>query len=306
MFSIRNGIAARRHWNAMLQQQREHGEAADTSALIAHIRRARPDMVSRLAELQRHGVTTIEGYWTAERCAAARAELDELMRSQPKCVRHFSNNSDKRVFGVEMAGPTLRLFHEDPFLKSVGEVAGGLKLYNLATLGARIDAVEANRGSGDGWHRDAFGFQFKAIIYLCDVSEENGPFEYVCGSQKAWRVGLDYALGRFPVPPDSRVDAEAMNRMIADGVLRPRRFTAKCGTLLLVNTAGIHGGTPLKSGHRYALTNYYYFPYQIGRSLVDKFEPLVPGTRERLAPFLDNERQAINAGTQTNHETNYA
>ena len=79
--------------------------------------------------------------------------------------------------------------------------------------------------------------------------------------------------------------------MIAAGELKPRRFTAKAGAVLLVNTAGVHGGARLKSGHRYALTNYYYFPYQIGKSMVEKFLPLAPGVQERLEPFLEAERQ---------------
>jgi hypothetical protein len=209
------------------------------------------------------------------------------------------------MFGAEMAGPTIRLFHDDPFLKSVGEIIGGLTLYNFATLGARIDAIEANRGSGDGWHRDAFGFQFKAIIYLSDVMDENGPFEYICGSHKPWRASLDTALGRFPVPPDSRIDSEKMEQMIADGRLRPRRFTAKAGTVILANTAGVHGGARLKTGHRYALTNYYYFPYQIGQTQVDKFGPLVPGVEERLAPFLQAEQPAVPACAPVECETDY-
>ena len=303
MLSLKNGIAARRYWKSACDRQRENAIPADLNTLKAAVEAAHPGMDAKLTELRRQGVMAMEGYWSPERCAAARAELDQLMQSQPDCVRRFSNNSDKRMFGAEMAGPTVHLFHDDPFLKSVGEIIGGLKLYNFATLGARIDAIAANRGSGDGWHRDAFGFQFKAIIYLSDVMDENGPFEYLCGSHKAWRASLDTALGRFPVPPDSRIDSEKMEQMIADRRLKPRRFTGKAGTVILANTAGVHGGAPLKSGHRYALTNYYYFPYQIGQSQVDKFSPLVPGVEERLAPFLDAERSVANTAK---HGTEYA
>lgn len=306
MLNLRDGVHTFRYWAAMREQQRARSELSDVETLKKTARTVVPDLDTHLRNLERDGVSCIQGYWSDRQCQAAQQELDGLMRAQPQCVRRFSNDSDKRLFGAETAGPTIRLFHDDPILKSAGEILGGLKLYNFATLGARIDATAANRGSGEGWHRDAFGFQFKAIIYLCDVTDENGPFEYLCGSHRAWRAGLDSARGRFPVPPDSRIDSSGMEKMIARGMLKPRRFPAKAGTALLVNTAGVHGGARLKSGHRYALTNYYYFPYQIGKSMVEKFLPLAPGVRERLEPFLEAERLSAASGASAQDRDRHA
>jgi hypothetical protein len=214
------------------------------------------------------------------------------MEASPDCVHRFSADSDKRMFGIETAGDTCHAFHDDPLLRSIGEIDGGFALYNFATLGARIDATANNRGSGDGWHRDAFGYQFKAIVYLCDVTDENGPFEYVIGSQKTWQVGLDCGLGRFPVPPESRIARERVDKLIATGTIAPRRFTAKAGTVILANTTGVHRGAPLLSGKRYAMTNYYYNSYQIGETLLEKFEPLVPGARQRLAKLIASDQKS--------------
>jgi hypothetical protein len=289
MIDVRLGLTAMRRWAEQRLQQKENASPADVPALEAAARAGRPGIDAQLGQIHRDGVAAIENYWSADQCAKARTELDQLIQNQPESVRAFSNGSDKRMFGAEMAGPQIRAFHQDPFLKSIGEIEGGFSIYNLFTLGARIDATANNRGSGDGWHRDAFGYQFKAILYLSDVSDDNGPFEYMAGSHKSWRVGLDTALGRFPIPPDSRIDSAHMGRLIATGAIRPRRYTAKAGTVILANTSGVHGGAPLKAGSRYALTNYYYFPYQIGKSLVEKFVPLVPGVRERLAEFLEAE-----------------
>ena len=285
MLDLTAASQARRCWKANLAQQREHANSANVAALKTIAEAAHPGISAQLARLHRDGVAVIENYWPAERCAEARAELDRLIRDQPHSVRFFSNNSDRRVFGAETAGPQIQRFHDDPLLKSIGEIEGGFSIYNLATLGARIDATEANRGSGDGWHRDAFGYQFKAILYLNDVTEDNGPFEYIARSHKLWRVTLDSALGRFPAPPESRIDRDRINRLIERGMLAPRRVTGPAGTVVLANTAGVHGGAPLKAGHRYALTNYYYFPYQIGDTMIEKFEPLAPGARQRLDAF---------------------
>ena len=293
MVNLKVAAEARRYWKSLLAQQSENGEGIDQAALKCTARAFSPQLDKLLADFHRDGVTAIEGYWNTEQCAAGRDELDRMIVEYPQCVRYYSNDSDKRVYGAETAGRNIGLFHDDVFLRSFGEIGGGFALFNLATLAARIDATKSNRGSGEGWHRDAFGYQFKAILYLSDVTDDNGPFEYLCGSQKCWRVALDSALGRFPVPPESRGDQDGIDRLIARGALKPRRFLAKAGTVILANTSGIHCGAPLNSGHRYALTNYYYYPHQIGKSLVDKFDRLMPGARDRLSPFLEKERLAM-------------
>jgi len=299
---LSNALKAIQAWRFQQAQLRAHGEAADQAALSAVLGKGR-DAGPLLAELRKDGVTAIKNYWTAKQCESARNELNRLMAEVPQCVRHFSNGADKRVFGAEMAGEQISAFHHDPFLRGMGEMDGGFRLYNFATLGARIDAVDGNRGSGEGWHRDAFGYQYKAIIYLSDVTEDNGPFEYYRGSHTLRRVVLDAALGRLPPSPETRIDGFYMDRLIARGAINPQRFIGKAGTVILANTTGIHRGAPLKAGNRYALTNYFYLPYQIGQSQVDKFTPLVPGVEERLAPFLDAERSVANTAK---HGTEYA
>lgn len=282
MFSLTRGIEANRYWTSILRAQRLYAEPVDVSALIGRMRSVRADVDSTLAILRRDGVALIENYWSSEQCASARAEIDRLIADYPESVRRFSAGSDKRMFGVETCSEVLRAFHDDTFLRNIGELVGGRKLFNLATLGARIDATPENRGSGDGWHRDAFGYQFKSIIYLNDVSADNGPFEYVVGSHKRFRAALYTAWGWVPPPPDSRINLEKMENLLNEGALVSHLFPAKAGTVLLAITSGIHRGSTLRAGHRYALTNYYYNEFQIGEALLEKFQPMVPGTVERI------------------------
>ena len=289
MISPARGIQAGRYWQAQLAQQREHAAPIDQARLLALVRDRYAASDEILATLRRDGVATIADYWSPDQCAQAREELEGMLRQYPASVRKFSNGADQRMFGVEMAGVATREFHDDPFLRSIGELVGGFGLYNFATLGARIDATPENFGSGEGWHRDAFGCQFKAFVYLCDVTDRNGPLQYLSGSHRLWRVMLESALGRLPVPPESRMDAARMADLIGRQVFVPKQIEARAGTVILANTAGMHAGSRLLSGRRYALTNYYYHPYQIGKTLVDKFLPMIPGAAERLAPFVEAE-----------------
>jgi hypothetical protein len=99
-------------------------------------------------------------------------------------------------------------------------------------------AADADRKASQRWHRD-FNDQhlLKAFLYLVDVDEGTGPFEYVPGSAPggpyadAWPwepLGENY-------PPAGELE----KRIPDDGI---RTFTAPKGTLVFCNTAGFHRG----------------------------------------------------------------
>jgi hypothetical protein len=279
---IRSALETNRYWNSQHQFFSERSQKVDRTSRRSELRRGRADYDGLLRDIVSDGIAVVPSYWTEEKCRAGRDELDRLIATYPDAVHFHSGGSDKRMYGVESVSSLLAEFHNDPFLRSFGECLGGLALYNFATLGARIDATPENNGSGDGWHRDAHGFQFKSILYLSDVMDDNGPFEYLPASHKRWRAVFDTAVGDLPAAPKTRYEPTIVDRMVARLRLRRQHYPARAGTLLLVNTAGIHRGRPLRSGCRYALTNYFYHPVQVGESRIQQFSPLMPGTAERV------------------------
>jgi len=98
-------------------------------------------------------------------------------------------------------------------------------------------AGDEDRRSSQRWHRDFNDRHLlKAFVYLVDVDEQTGPFEYVPRSAPGgeleqlwpWRpLGENY-------PPED----EFANRI--DG--RSVTFTAPKGTIIFCNTAGFHRG----------------------------------------------------------------
>ncbi len=296
MLNVSGSVETRKQWRAIAAVQAENCRGVDRVMKTALMTEFRPDASQLLGTLLREGVAIVPNYWTADECAAGRAEIDRLIADYPNAVRRFSGGADKRMFGVEMVSEVLARFHNDPFLIGVGEAHGGLELYNFATLGARIDAIGDNNGSGDGWHRDGFGFQYKSIIYLSDVDDDNGPYEYIPGSHKHWRAVMHTALGGLPPAPQSRFEAAEVDRLARRLLTPARRHPARQGTLILTNTAGIHRGAPLRAGTRYALTNYFYHPYQVGDTLIEKFQPLIPGVKERVMSFLEGPWHAVKHG----------
>jgi hypothetical protein len=286
MVNFRAGAASLIQWIRLERAAASVARASDRSSLRHNLEVRRPDLERLLGAIEERGAVAVPGYWSAERCKMARAAFDRVLTDNPASIQVYSGGSDQRLYGMESADSLFADFHNDPFLKGFGELDGGLELYNFATLGGRITASPSNTGSGNGWHRDAHGYQFKAILYLTDTAPENGPFQYVIGSHKRWRVAIDIALGDLPEAPETRYDNASIERVASRLNLTLESFPAPAGTLLLVNTAGIHRGMPLQRGERYALTNYYYHPAHVDEGRIAQFSPLLPGTAERVRQDL--------------------
>jgi len=167
-------------------------------------------------------------------------------------------SADKRFFGAERHADIINEFFTDEFANQVRNCYYKTSKFHGFTLAARIDAVKDNLGSGGGWHRDTvFGTQLKAILYLTDVKETNGPFQYLESSHnKSSKLEAIKKCGlKFN---QNRLDETIVDKLINENSYKLVNFTAKKGTLLIVDTTGIHRGKPITEDCRYALTNYWY------------------------------------------------
>jgi hypothetical protein len=99
------------------------------------------------------------------------------------------------------------------------------------------DADEA-RVASQRWHRDFNDKHLlKAFLYLVDVDEGTGPFQYVPGSAPGGRHGDAWPwrpLGEN-YPPESELE----QRLPPEDF---KTFTGPTGTLLFCNTSGFHRG----------------------------------------------------------------
>lgn len=232
------------------------------------------------ASLEGEGYGIIEGFATPERCAEYRAEIDRAFAELPEYVRV---QSDERMFGIEHASASIAEFANDEELRSTAETHWREPGKTMATLGARLEVRPGGRGSGEGWHRDSYFRQFKAILYLSDVEADNGPFQLIRGSHTLGSLlrdgvvaGLGYRQTRFA---DAQVEA-----LVAEQPSRLLTVTGKAGTLIVVNTCAIHRGKPIVSGRRYALTNYYMPDRMITPRRLEQLHPLLrPGVAGPIA-----------------------
>jgi hypothetical protein len=163
----------------------------------------------------------------------------------------------KNAYGVELGldDPWLRLGYNRRLLDLANSYVGMWSKLEYVDLWYTPPVEGDQRKSSQRWHRDFNDRHLlKAFLYLVDVDEETGPFEYVPGSAPGgelgdlwpWRpLGDNY-------PPEDELAAKTAERAVS--------FTAPKGTIIFCNTAGFHRGGFAKSKPRVLATMTYSSP----------------------------------------------
>jgi len=226
-------------------------------------------------QLRETGLYVLNDYYSPEECDKIIADIDKNIEGDEAHTWQDEAKSDTRLYGSHLYSEAIARFHKDPFLHEIGERYLQSELINSHTLGARLIPKDNNLGSGGGWHRDSvFRQQYKSIIYLTDVGPDNGPFEFVLGSHKPSTIYSSIKKNGFSANQNRISNDQVQSFLAAHPPLKSQIFTAKRGTVILVDTSGIHRGRPITEGTRYALTNYFYPKHHYSKSQKQRFEKL--------------------------------
>ncbi len=129
-------------------------------------------------------------------------------------------------------------------------------------------SADAQRRSSQRWHRD-YNDQhlLKVFLYLVDVDESMGPFQYVPDSQP----GGQYA-GAWSWEPlgQNYPTEEELETVIPSSSVRA--FTAPKGTLIFCNTAGFHRGGFSTTSPRVLATATYSSPASLASLTVRSYD----------------------------------
>jgi hypothetical protein len=163
---------------------------------------------------------------------------------------NYGEGQDIRSPTFEQYSSQANLFLQDSYLLTIGQkVLGHMpdRIKKRCQLGI-VQYKNGNECSGGGWHVDNHNPQFKALLYVTDVNEENGPFAIISPplTSTQYKPISENKNTRFP---DS-IEQEYKGSV--------KRLTGRAGDVILVNTHYIHRGTVIKKGKRITLTNYYY------------------------------------------------
>lgn len=120
-------------------------------------------------------------------------------------------------------------------------------------------------GSRQGrWHIDSLRRQYKIFLFLVDVGDGTGPFEFIPGSHRPAFKAAMLLRGMYLGPGDfvsgrrryAALDDERLERLTRDR-RAPMPVTCLAGTVMVADTSAIHRARPCRQGTRYALTAYY-------------------------------------------------
>ena len=152
---------------------------------------------------------------------------------------------------VLLACPEIAKLVFDPSLLAIAQAfLGAPPIHTQANCWwsvAYSDESEYVKAAAQKFHQDRDYIKFiKFFFYLTDVGEDNGPHEFVAGSN------VDYAEhSRNKQRSSKRLDDERLESGYPPE--RFRRFTGPRGSLIIEDTSGFHKGNPVRSGHRLML-----------------------------------------------------
>ena len=213
--------------------------------------------VTIIKDLRTKGYHYIPNFLTEDEIRKVVMEF-ELLFEQDHLVKEESNGCDMRIYGAdERANFKIKKLDDfsGPLFKSFSFFR---KAYHFILLGW-LKKGENNLGSGGGWHRDSpISHQFKTILYLTDVSDDNGPFQFIEGSQN-WKNNIKVSKYlKIPIS-ERRFKNEQIDLLIEDNIIpKPITFCSKKGGLIIADTRGLHRGKPLEEGERKAITRYHF------------------------------------------------
>lgn len=176
-----------------------------------------------IKEIKTKGYCIIPAFLSTKICDDLIMIFDELEHAAE------SLDNDRRIFSIQKSSPYHnRIFADSAFLKTIGEYYVGTPQVLTTTMAGKIYAKPEAYGSGGGWHRDSFLPQFKALCYLSDVSETNGPFEYITGSHKLFNKILFESRSKTREQANNpRYTQESINEYLEIMNVSSKTFVAK-------------------------------------------------------------------------------
>ena len=234
------------------------------------------DIQPWLKALDHQGFVVVPHFYSPTHCTALRGEIDRILAAYPTTTERLPD--DERIYGAERVSELIRAYHDDERLTALAAAFHQAPTLNLFTLANRVRTAPGGLGSGGGWHRDSVHQrQLKTLLYLTDVQDGTGAYQYVAGSHhpadllRLTRTGqVAFNQNRLTETEMAAIEAGGSR----SGAYRRHTVTGGAGTLVITDTRGLHRGQPLNHGVRYALTNYFFARHHLSAKSETRFRKL--------------------------------
>lgn len=206
-------------------------------------------------DIKKDGFSIVENYISEEQCDLLRAEFERLISE--KYVWKDPLGSDSRIHSIEKVSPLFATLFTEDFLEEIYKKYIDSRNIDQFIMANKVSFIPNNSGSGGGWHRDVINRrQLKFICYLTDSNEQSGCTQYIPGTHTPTQKYKINSLLKKDLGAYRYKDEEIEELIQRDQKYAIKSFIAKKGTLLILDTSGLHRGRPLEEGTRYAATKY--------------------------------------------------
>lgn len=177
-----------------------------------------------------------------------------LPRAHTMVEKDFNLEFWKETDALDFQNPFLGLALEEKVLRMAAAYLGVLpKLFYYSLWLTRPVPKDSPRVRSQNWHRDPDDKRMcKMFLYLNDIDEKRGPFNYIKGSQYGGRWAHIYPQRppRGSYPPPGEVE-----RLVSPEDIKA--CMGRAGTVIFADTAGLHRGGYAIEGERIMFTAEY-------------------------------------------------
>jgi ectoine hydroxylase-related dioxygenase (phytanoyl-CoA dioxygenase family) len=216
------------------------------------------EFLTYINKIKKNGYCIIENYLTDNQCKEIIKDINTYIDTNQNKIYTDQEKSDYRIFGANnIKNEYILNFFKDLKILMVVENYMKLKIENAYTMAAKLLFKKKNLGSGGGWHRDSINLSVKAMVYLVDTTENNGPLQILENSNTFKNIFKDHILIKKINFRDTRFTNDEIIKITNMNKNKINTIKAKAGTLIIFDGSYIHRGSPIREGVRYAITNYY-------------------------------------------------
>jgi len=218
----------------------------------------KPKKEELLLFLKQFGIVTLTNFYESDVIAEMKNELLRVFQEQKEAIQILDKegcSNDERIFNIEKESQYIKdTFSNNILLNSIAKDYTRRPLKKKTLANKLIYEPGKRKNSGAGWHRDNHDMQFKCLLYLTDVTEKNGNFQFITNSSKR-HIG-------YPTPRTSSYNTRFADSTV-DTILSSNNdcqlynVVGKAGTLVIADTTYIHRGNIIEEGERLALTEYF-------------------------------------------------
>lgn len=217
-----------------------------------------PKIQSILYILSTYGICILKNYYSQEILNNLIKEYYNIFQQQKSKIEILDKedcSNDERIFHSEKYSEYIKNNFSDNYLFNCIAAEYTKRKLNKKTLINKVVYEEGKiKNSGAGWHRDNHDCQFKLLMYLSDVNEKNGPFQFMTNSSKKY---IGYPRSRTSSYNTRFHDETIENLLEKNENCKIHDVIGVKGTIIIVDTTYIHRGKIIEEGERNAITEYF-------------------------------------------------